>query len=138
MGIFAGAENARTSDRNPYIPDGVHLVKVLSCRSGQSEMEGYAYVVVNVEVIETSSTYPPGTILSWFNPIKKNHPGLGNFAQFVATATEADVKEVNEEVCEYACSGKQPLAGKIMKAVGAPIKTKSGGDFTKVTWVLVK
>lgn len=60
---------------------------------------------------------------------------LGNAKQFISAALTCHPDDVGASQADTVVSDEQPLAGIIVEFTAVNIKTKAGGDFTKVMYV---
>ena len=133
--MFDGIESARVSEGGVYFKPGAFKVRILGVKA-LKDRKGVGTFVVECELIESSEpSLPRGTVTSWVVKLDKE-PALGNIKAFAAAATGSTPKEVTAESIKLIVSEGNPLRDTIMKASASNIKTKSGADFTKVTWQL--
>jgi hypothetical protein len=136
--IFSGIKEAEPSRGGLYFKPGTYSVKILKCSQLKTRKREDAFLV-ETEVIESDSAeIKKGMRPSWMVMIREDTSALGNIKSFIAAATSSDEDEVDEAVGDYVIGAKQPLAGKIMKALVVNVPTRSGGTFTKVEWELIK
>jgi len=141
MGLFSGIEDAKEYAGGVYLSEGVYNdleivgVKTLITRKKEE--------MFCVEVLVHESVGPkavmPGVKAAWMCN-KKHDAFLGNVLSFMRPCASEKYQQpvqtgdISEEDMELAVSSENPYAGTHMKAVAVNIKTRSGGDFTKVEW----
>jgi hypothetical protein len=132
--MFDGIEGARVSEGGVYFKPGAFKARLLSAKA-LKDRKGVGTFVVECELLESSdhANLPPGTMCSWVVKLDKE-PALGNIKAFAAAATGVQPKEVTAKAIELIVSEGNPLRDTVMKVSASNIKTKAGGDFTKVTW----
>jgi hypothetical protein len=133
MGRFSRIKEARYSEGGVYVLPGVYMFEILACKAGETR-SGVPFFVVELKILESNNDdRPVGSECSWFVGLDKE-PALGNIKQFVSAATGSPLDEVDEEAVELIVSKDNPLAGHVIHASAINIKTKKGGDFTRVKW----
>ena len=148
MGIFGGIKEAKFSEGGSYIKEGVHRLRVDSCKHIKTLAQVDAFVV-EFEILESSNPeHVVGSLASHMIQIKPNTPALGNISQFLQVALSKEKGEsggpeivtpdmITEEVVLYATSEANPLKNTIVRAVGTQIKTKGKGlPFTKIKYLV--
>lgn len=132
--MFDGIEGARVSEGGVYFKPGVYKARILAVKA-LKDRKGVGTFVVECELLESSeATLPAGTIASWVVKLDKE-PALGNIKSFAAAANNCGAKDVTAKAIELIVSEGNPLKDTILKVSAQNIKTKSGNDFTKVTWL---
>jgi hypothetical protein len=130
---FDGIEGARVSEGGVYFKPGAYKARILSVKA-LKDRKGVGTFVVECELLESSeAALPKGTVCSWVVKLDKE-PALGNIKSFAAAANGVQPKEVTAKAIELIVSAGNPLRDTVMKVSASNIKTKSGSDFTKVTW----
>jgi hypothetical protein len=133
-GMFEGIEGARVSEGGVYFKPGVYKARILAVKA-LKDRKGVGTFVVECELLESSEPMlPAGTIASWVVKLDKE-PALGNIKSFAAAANGVQPKDVTAKAIELIVSEGNPLKDTILKVSAQNIKTKSGSDFTKVTWL---
>jgi hypothetical protein len=140
MSLFDGIEDAQVGQGGVYFLPGIYKVRILKCITLKSRKREDLFIV-ECEVIESDvPERKPGSKASWIVNFKQD-AALGNIKGFIAAATgidPGDTARVNEEVtldvCEYAVSDENPLAGSVLGLVAVNKKTRAGTDFTLHMW----
>lgn len=133
-GMFDGIEGARVSEGGVYFRPGVFKARILAVKA-LKDRKGVGTFVVECELLESSEeALPVGTIASWVVKLDKE-PALGNIKAFAAAASGVTAKDVTAKAIELIVSEGNPLRDTVLKVSAQNIKTKAGGDFTKVTWL---
>jgi hypothetical protein len=131
--MFDGIEGARVSEGGVYFKPGAFRARILAVKALKDRKQVGTFVV-ECELLESSEpSLPRGTVCSWVVKLDKE-PALGNIKAFAAAATGVQPKEVTAKAIELIVSEGNPLKDVTMKVSASNIKTKSGSDFTKVTW----
>ena len=136
MGIFGGIETAQTYGAGTHIEAGTHELEIHAVTNFESSQHaGRHYFCVEADVINsTNAVHVPGQRLSWL--VNMQTPSaLSNclgFAQALDPAAKKD--DITEELMEALCGSEQPSRGVRVRAIASMIKTRAGGDFTKVSW----
>lgn len=137
MGIFHGLKEAKTTQRNVYVPEGNHLLKYLNGKQGESQMDNYKYLVFELEVVESDNpTLKPKQVVSYFLPMKKDRPWQTSLKNFLGSLAGVDPQEIDEADAETALSAKNPLAGMPVRCSGVtrPTKKDPARTYVYLTW----
>lgn len=133
MGLFSGIKDAKVSRGGVYLEPGVYTARVEACKSGVTR-KGAGFFVVEMTVLESNNPkFTKGSSVSWMVVLDKE-PSLGNIKHFAAIATNTPEDEIDEAGIELIVSAENPLRGTILEISATNIKTKAGGDFTKVVF----
>jgi dihydrofolate reductase len=100
------------------------------------QKKGRHYFCAEFTVLSTTSQdYAPGDRVSWL--VNMDQPSaLSNIKGFaLALSDEVKESEIDEEAMDQLISSDNPAAGAKVKATAYNVQTRSGGDFTKVSWV---
>ena len=131
MGLFDGIENVQVTQRSEYLKAGQYLLEIQAIKMGESR-NGEGYFLSEFKIIESSNPeLPPGAPVTWMT-MKRFESFLKGIKAFIAAAAGCTIDEVTQAICDAAVSEDQPLAGVRVSAFAKDIKTKKGGDFTKV------
>lgn len=131
MGLFDGIENVQVTQRSEYLKAGQYLLEIQAIKMGESR-SGENYFLSEFKIIESSNPeLPPGAPVTWMT-MKRFESFLKGIKAFIAAAAGCTIDEVTQAICDAAVSEDQPLAGVRVSAFAKDIKTKKGGDFTKV------
>lgn len=144
MGIFDGVreqqvKEAQYFERGNYVKPGRYLVEVLKVKEGTMRPpKNIGFFVVEMKVLESSDTkeHPLKSTMTWMTTMDKD-AALGNIKHFLAAAGNITQDEVDLEMCKFAVSEDNPLAGVCLQVDAVPIKTKADKDFTKVKFSYV-
>ena len=132
MGLFDGIENVQVTQRNEYLKAGQYLLEIQAIKMGESSRTGEGFFLSEFKIIESSNAeLPPGAPVTWMT-MKRFESFLKGIKAFIAAAAGCTIDEVTQAICDAAVSEDQPLAGVRVSAFAKDIKTKKGGDFTKV------
>ena len=136
MGLFANIEKEQVVGGGQYLTPGSYTLEVEEVKTFESQQKkGRHYFCAEFTVLSTTSPdYTPGERGSWL--VNMDQPSaLSNIKGFAASLSpEASESEINEEIMNQMVSSENPAAGAKMKATAYNVKTRAGGDFTKVTW----
>jgi hypothetical protein len=131
MGLFDGIENVQVTQRSEYLKAGQYLLEIQAIKMGESR-SGEGFFLSEFKIIESSNPeLPPGAPVTWMT-MKRFESFLKGIKAFIAAAAGCTIDEVTQAICDAAVSEDQPLAGVRVSAFAKDIKTKKGGDFTKV------
>ena len=141
MGLFSGIKEAKEYAGGVYLTEGVYNdLEVLSVKT-LTTCKGESMFCVEVKVHDSQGpkAVMPGVTAAWM--CNKKHDGfLGNVLSFMRPCAsekyqqQIEAGSIAEEDMDAAVSSENPYAGTHMKATAVNIKTKAGGDFTKVEW----
>jgi|DEB0MinimDraft_3_1074331.scaffolds.fasta_scaffold28200_2 hypothetical protein len=133
MGLFDGIEKVEVSQRSEYLQPGSYVLEIQAIKEGTSR-SGEDYFLSEFKIIESSNDeLPAGAPVTWMT-MKRFDSFLKGVKAFIAAAAGCTVDEVTQAICDAAVSSDQPMAGARVSAFAKNIKTKKGGDFTKVTF----
>lgn len=113
---------------------GRYLVEVQKVKEGTTRPPKNAgFFVVEMKVHESSDLkeHPLKSAMTWMTMMDKD-AALGNIKHFVAAAGNVEESEVTVDMCKFAVSEDNPLAGVFMQVDAVMVKTKAGKDFTRV------
>jgi hypothetical protein len=144
MGIFdrvseEQVKEAKYFERGNYVKPGRYLVEVLKVKEGTMRPpKSIGFFVVEMKVHETSDAkeHPLRSTMTWMSTADKD-AFLGNVKHFIASAGNVTEDEVGIEMCKYAVSEENPLAGIYLQVDAVAIKTKADKDFTKVKFTYI-
>lgn len=141
MGIFDGmGEAASSRDSNYFIPSHV-LGRINKVKSGTTRKEeGFFAVEVTVvhdcqpEKYERSKYgHAVGEEVTWM-AMAKHDSFLSNVKQFISSTVDMPDDKIGKEEVTIICGDDQPLAGQVVEIACRNIVTRSGKDFTKVSF----
>lgn len=133
MSNFSGIEKATVMQGGVYPVPGAYTLKINQVKEGKTRHKE-DFFCAEFEVIESDAAdRPVGTPMSWI-VMYKHDSALNNIKSFFAAAAQLPAETITEEVSLKFIGEKQPLAGRVVKAIATNVKTKSGGDFTKMVW----
>ena len=147
MSLFAGIDNVNPPGvvrEDIYFEEGIYVVETIIFKQGVSKKDNSSYTIAEVSVIEVvegnEESNKVGDVVSWFVSFK--HPSaLSNVKGFVAanlglTSREEINTKVTAGICDDASGGDgTAFAGTQVVATARKVATRSGGEFTKVTFV---
>jgi len=144
MGKFAKIEEVKASgDRLPYFLEGRYTVRILAVREVESR-KGDLFIIVECHIL-ASSNKDVRVGGNYAQAMKWNDDmGPINVKRFILACNGLDPNDdknndaVGEEEVDLAVGESQPLAGIEIELQCDAIKTRSGGDFTKHTWLPVQ
>lgn len=141
MSLFDGMESAQPGMGGVYLTDGLYGdLEILALKSvrNRKQVNGFC-----AELMVHASTGPnalmPGTKCAWMSMEDKDS-FLGSVRGFLQVAmsemagAKMDLKEIDKDAAELAVSDENPFKGVRIRAQATQVKTKAGGDFTKVEW----
>lgn len=151
MGIFDGMNTAQTGGRR-YLDPGVYTLKILKIGSKEAKdsFKGHPSFFVECEVVTSDcKSCPPGTLVSWAQPIKADKTSrdaaISNIRQFLAAALgqmlifdtvdpQTQQKPSAELFADAACSAAQPFRDRYVSVKCTLKTTRTGNEFTKHDW----
>lgn len=136
MSLFAGIENAKTSERLPNIRPGLYTLQVQALKAFTSRAKGPMFVA-EFSVLESSGpdANAPGSSASHIIKMSLDS-ALGNIQGLMAAVLNVPTEKVTESICDEAVSakGSELVKGAKVRAEATVVKTKAGGDFTRVRY----
>lgn len=133
MGLFKGIESAKTSKGGVYPLPGVYTLEITSAKTGVSRAKRHFFVAEFRVLASTNADRPEGSEMSWM--VMLDHDSaLGNIKAFLSAATGSAEDEIDEAGVEAVVSAANPLKGCKVRASAVNVKTRAGGDFTKMSW----
>lgn len=134
MGIFSGIDKATPSEGGVYLLPGQYVVEIVKCKSGTTRKK-LDFFLSELRVLQSSNPERPvGSLCTWFVGIMPDTGALGNIKRFLAIANDVEDADVDDAGAEMAVSDTNPLAGTLLRADAVNVKTRAGGDFTRVSW----
>jgi hypothetical protein len=138
MGLFGGIKNAKFSDGGVYLLDGVYRLEVQALKMIEVRVGKRKAFVAEFKILESSNPARlKGSSVTWMVMMDLD-AALGNIKNFMESLIPG-LDQVSEEEFETACdesvSEANPLKGHNVRASAWTIKTKKGGDFTKVKYM---
>jgi hypothetical protein len=145
--LFAGVEGADVIRRGVNMNEGKYIAKL--CAAEFINGRKGDMVVLEVEILTSSydaanptthSCNQEGTRANIY--IKKNDNWLSNIKEVVLAASGFDkdgkARPVDDTVTQAECDGlisaAQPFTGALVYLEAKLVKTKAGGDFTRISW----
>lgn len=133
MSYFVGVENAKTSEKLPYISPGqyelqVELIKVFDSRS-KGPMFVAEYTVLSSEGLGANEK---GSRCAQLIKLRGNDSALGNIKALVGALTGEGTAKVTQKMCDAIVSEGNPAKGAKVKAFAYETDTKAGGKFTMI------
>ena len=136
MSLFNGIESSQVYGAGNYITAGTHELEVHECSTFESSQNpGRFYFCVEADVLSsTADAHAPGTRVTWL--VNMQQPSSLSHCMGFALALnpEATQADITSEFMEGICADDQPIRGTRVRAFANNVKTKAGGDFTKVSW----
>lgn len=139
MGLFDGIENAKPTEGGVFLREGVYEeIEILGIKVGRTR-KGRDFFVVEGKILKATGPQanPVGSQASWMEMLDRDN-ALGSVRAFVAALCGCELDEVDEKAVSALVSKDQPGVGGVIKAEASMVKTRAGGDFTKVRWTHVK
>lgn len=137
MGLFTGIGDKKVKQRNPYIPEGEHVLRHKSIKH-DAAFEGYKYIIAELEVVETdNATIKPGQIVSLFIKMQNGTPWEANLKAYLGAAMGYEnPDDVDEADCETAFAADNPLLDTLVRCSGRkrPTKKDPSKSFTNLNW----
>lgn len=142
MGFFGSINNVDATaagNRRPYFLEGTYRVRIVKSAAFNSRM-GIPFFVVEAEILTSNNPERPAGMICAQVIKLSTDMGPINVKRFIAAANGIDPnsaeanEEVDEDVCEYAVSDEQPLAGIEMGLQCVVTKTQKNADFTIHHW----
>lgn len=135
MALFEKIKDARPNDFGRYIGPGKWKLEILACKEIKPRSGGEAFTA-ELKVLETDNPdFKLGEQISW-QAHSKHDSAPSNIRHFLASATGVAFDDVDGAGYQAVVSAENPLAGTVIYAMARNIKTRAGGDFTKVSWKL--
>jgi hypothetical protein len=135
--LFAGIEEAHSSDRDPYIIPGAYpILRIDSMRAFWSEREKTDFFIVHFEIIESNvEDRPIGTRVCWMKDFNKEIT-LGLIKKLVAAILDEPIEKVTGDICNELIADDNPANGRLISCQ-ATLETskKTGRDYTKEKWI---
>jgi len=151
MGLFDNIKGQRGTRGDSYFVPGVYEVEINRVKTGKTR-KGDDYYVVETNILHSNnSDLPEGASASWM-VLFRHESALGNIADFCRAAAYSLAKqngadpgvktyqdiEIDSNSAEQSAGEDNPFAGVRLKAEAYNIKTRAGGDFTKLSWTPVE
>jgi hypothetical protein len=135
--LFTGIGDKKVKQRNDYVPEGDHVLKVLNLKTDKA-FGGYGYILSELEVVETDNPkLKVGQTVSLFIKMQNGTPWMENLKAFLGAAMGYEnADDVDEADCETAMAADNPLAGTLVRCTGKkrPTKKDPSKEFTNLTW----
>ena len=137
MSLFKGIDKVQVSGSGRYVTPGNYVLEVAEVKTFESQKKKgrHFFCVEGVVLSTTAQEYVPGDMVSWLVNITDHESALSNIKNFTMSLspdmTEADVTPGSVDAM---CSADQPASGTKVRATAINVQTRSGGDFTKVSW----
>lgn len=135
MGVFGNIGNAKYSEGGVYLGPGVFRLEIVAVKVFKTRKGQQAFCAEFIVHESSNKDHQPGSTCSWMVTLDKE-PAMGNIKQFIAAVYETDMDEVTEAVADMVTDEeKNPTKGMFVRASANQIKTRKGGDFTKVKFI---
>lgn len=133
MSYFIGVENAKTSEKLPYIAPGtyeleVDVIKVFESR-GKGPMFVAEYTVLSSDGAGANAV---GSRCAQLIKLRGNDSALGNIKGLVGALTGEGVSKVTQKMCDSIVGPGNPAKGFRVRAFAYETDTKAGGKFTMI------
>lgn len=136
MSLFEGIQSSQVYGSGNYITQGTHELEIHEVSTFESSQHpGRFYFCVESDVLtSTSDAHNPGERVTWL--VNMQQPSsLSNCLSFaLALDKNATSADIDEATMEKICGAEQPARGIRVRALAHNVKTRAGGDFTKVSW----
>ncbi len=149
MGSLGDTEVRKSRE---YFVPGQFWLKINEVKTGRAGVTefnpdgDYDYFAVELEIVHsTTPERPAGTFVNWMVSMKHSKMermyarDIKNFLMAAYTArldgNAPNNSDIDANVFEKTVGEEQPLAGVYIKGVAKTVPTKSGGEFTTLTWV---
>ena len=132
--IMAKVKAGQTSDKRPFIPEGLWKFRIDTVLLKQSK-EDKTFFIVNLDTVAQLGGAPPekeSPVYNWM-PNLGNELGAGDVKSFIATVFECADDEA-AELLPTVVGEENPLSGVEMIAKAYVVMTKKNMPFTKVLW----
>lgn len=146
-GLFAGVENAEITRKGNNMNEGDYVAKI--CSAEYKPGRSANFVIIEAEIITSSydandpakqSCNREGSRATIF--IKQNDSFAGNIKEIMLAVSgfgpDGKSRDVHDTVTQDECASlvakEQPFTGAMVYLEARNIKTKAGGDFTRISW----
>lgn len=132
-GFFEGIEEAGI--KTPNLDPGSYLLEIKEVKAIRS-FKKKRMVIIEAIVLEAQpgSTNRVGQTVSRVINLENGDVALGELKSAVAAAANVPAETVTAAHVEGVCGPAQPLRGQKFHADAKIIKTRGGGDFTRVAY----
>lgn len=138
--LFAKIHTKKQSGGGDYIAPGRYRLRIKKISAPESRKdEGQTNFIAEFEVLECEGSkgaeapFKAGDDVTWLVKMSWKS-ALDNINGFFCAVANCEPHEVTETACEEAVSDDNPCAGIVVNALAYNVKTRDGGDFTKVNW----
>jgi hypothetical protein len=138
MGVFAGIEEAKSTEGGNYLKPGMYDVEVVRLSVGKTR-KGVPFFAADLRILGTNNPdHRIGEVANWFVGFDKD-AALGNVKAFavamLSSEGSVDPASITEAVMESLVDkGGEAVAGTRVKVQVTIVETKSGGTFSKHLW----
>lgn len=138
MSIFAGIENARSTEGGNYLDVGVHEVEIMRLTTGKTR-KGVPFFAADMKILGTNSTkHRIGEVANFFVGFDKD-AALGNVKAFAVACLSIegpiDPSTITQPVMDGLVEkGGEAVVGTRLKVQVTQVPTKSGGTYSKHLW----
>lgn len=141
MSLYDGIEDAQPGIGGVYLSDGLYGdLEILALKSikNRKNIHGFCAELM-VHASTGQNALMPGTKCAWMTMANRDS-FLGDVRGFLRMAmsemagSKIELKDIDRDAAELATSDENPLKGIHIKAQATQVKTRAGGDFTKVEW----
>lgn len=136
MSFFDGIEEAKTSDRNPFIEPGIYLLEVqkITAFNGKNKVPTFAAEFKVLEAQTTTGTpNAVGSTVSYVEKLTKD-TALGNLKDFASGLSGRPKSSITKNDMDLLVSEKQPAKGVKVRVEAFKTPTKAGGEYTVKRW----
>lgn len=136
MSIFKNklGNTAPTGMKGNYVLKGNHTLELIKLEVKDSQQsDGTKFFIAEFRVTESDNTAQRTPCAVVWNLSKK--PTMGNIRNLLEAIEPSLAKatpEVIEKAAEEAIGPGQPCAGALVKCLATDVKTRAGGDFTRL------
>jgi len=140
MGMFSGMKEAPVYGAGRYITPGKWSLEIAELKAIESQRSGKGpFFCAEFVVLDSSiDGYQAGDRVSWManaqhDSFSSNVKAFG-LVVYDALGIDGDPDSFDEEAAEALVSADQPAKGARLTCEAWNVITRSGGDFTKVSW----
>jgi hypothetical protein len=133
MSLFQGVENAKAQVGGNYIKPGDIIARINRVHQDSSRKNG-DFVAIEMTVYHSfEGPHTPGEEVTHML-MHKFDSFLSNWKSAIMGITSCSEAEVTADQSEKLVSEEQPLSGMVVRVKAFNIVTRSGKDYTKVTY----
>jgi hypothetical protein len=136
---YAGLDTAQASNKQPRLPIGLHVLKIIQVRDGNlaAAIGGNFYFAADFEVVETTNPdFPVGSTAGWMTVLAK-FPAYfkSDVKAFLMAATGFSAEQVTDSTALEATAQDNPLRDRLIIAqvtAKSKVDPKTGQPYTDV------